>query len=152
MNRLEDKGYAAECINKKIKAVGHRIRCMVRYNRLQLTEEQRHQLEQSLLDVKLRNKVRKPVNPETIPDYQEIRKLLRVGWSYDKTTVLMIEFLAATGTRLSEMVLARRDKSNCKRINGYWDIRILGKGKKERWVKVGSDLVDRIDQYHGIQT
>jgi len=125
---------------------------MVRYNKLRLTEEQRHQLKQNLLDVKLRKKVRKPVNPDTIPDYEEIRKLLVEGWSYYKTTVLMIEFLAATGTRLSEMVLARRDKSSCKRINGYYDIRILGKGKKERWVKVDSDLIDRIDQYHGVQT
>lgn len=61
---------------------------------------------------------------------------------------LMIEFLWETGVRVSEMLNVLL--TDCTRTNSHYQVRILGKGSKERFQAVSADLVHRIrEQFHG---
>ena len=54
----------------------------------------------------------------------------------------MIEFLSKTGCRISEMINIL--KSDCARKRWNCQMRILGKGRKERIVFIEKDFLDRI--------
>lgn len=74
----------------------------------------------------------------------QIKELIKVS---TEKTGLLIEFLYLTACRVSELINIRL--SHCK-INKHVKIRILGKGKKERFVYITNDLYKRINEvYNG---
>ena len=82
---------------------------------------------------------------ECLTEYQ-IKELLQVAQS--EKTRLIIWFLYKTACRVSEMIGIRL--SDCKSVNGYIKIRIMGKGKKERNVSIPRELYEVIHQeYQG---
>ena len=64
-----------------------------------------------------------------------------------KKTGLIIQFLYKTGCRVSEMTNIRL--SDCEPINGYIKIRVIGKGKKERKVRIPLKLYRAIRREYG---
>lgn len=82
---------------------------------------------------------------ECLTEYQ-IREMIH-GAQSDKTQ-LIIHFLYKTACRISEMTGIRL--SDCKPINGYIKIRVVGKGKKERDVSIPIELYQAIRrEYQG---
>lgn len=57
-------------------------------------------------------------------------------------TALIIRFLSVTGTRISEALGIQYER--CKAKGDHIEITVLGKGRKERKVRVSGDLFDRI--------
>lgn len=106
-----------------------------------LTAAQRLELENGLNKIKLRK--RSPADTQIGED-----KVLAPGeqdrllaGSPDKERFLML-FLLTTGCRISEALNIGLDQ--IRPVNGHADIRIVGKGDKERTLQVPSDLVDQI--------
>ena len=107
----------------------------------ELTAVQRLELQNGLDKIKLRK--RSPADTQIGED-----KVLAPGEqdrllaeSPDKERLLML-FLLATGCRISEALNIGLDQ--IRPVNGHVDIRIVGKGDKERTLQVPSDLVDQI--------
>ena len=95
---------------------------------------------------------------EQIPTYQTNKKITRddvlsedqvkallEACPTDKTRMLA-HFLYKTGCRVSEMIRIRL--SDCRLVNRYVKIRIIGKGKKEREVVVPLPLYDEIREVY----
>jgi integrase/recombinase XerD len=55
---------------------------------------------------------------------------------------MIIKFLWATGARVSELIGIRL--GDCKKTGDTVHIRVVGKGNKERWLKISAELYDRI--------
>ena len=93
-----------------------------------------------------RDRINPGVSPDRYPSSEEVEKFVRE--SKDKKLALLVEFLANTGLRIAEAlgILLSDIDPNAKHVR----IRIVGKGKKERWVVVPKKLVDRINErFHG---
>ena len=76
----------------------------------------------------------------------EIKALMEVAQS--TKTRLIIHFLYKTACRVSEMINIRL--TDCKPINGYIKIRVVGKGRKERNVSIPQKLYEAIRrEYQG---
>jgi integrase/recombinase XerD len=91
-------------------------------------------------------KMDKSVSHEGCLTENEIRKMMEVAQS--TKTRLIIHFLYKTACRVSEMINLRL--SDCRLINGHIRIRIIGKGKKERFVYIPQNLYEAIrHQYQG---
>ena len=73
------------------------------------------------------------VTDEKVLSIEEINVLIEKA---DKKLSLMIEFLSKTGCRISEMINILL--TDCTRKLKNYDIRVLGKGRKERTVFIRS--------------
>jgi len=65
----------------------------------------------------------------------------------NQTIALMFEFLASTGLRVSEMLGIKHSRIKDLSCVEYCEIWVLGKGKKERTIKVGKDLMHRVREH-----
>ncbi len=82
---------------------------------------------------------------ECLTEFQ-VRDMIQAAQS--EKTKLIIQFLYKTACRVGEMIGVRL--SDCKPVNGYIKIRMVGKGKKERDVSIPSRLYDAIlSEYQG---
>ena len=135
----EGKRYSANTFNKRIIGAKQRIQNVL--DRAELTTGQRYELEKMLNAVKLKKINSQTVEEAKILSPEEIHQLIEE--CTDKTVSLMMEFLSYTGVRVSEMLnvlIAYMTKHTVKRRQ-YYEIRIHGKGGKERFVVAGKDLV-----------
>ncbi|MBC8233418.1 phage integrase family protein [bacterium] len=73
-----------------------------------------------------------------------------MGAAQSTKTRLIIHFLYKTACRVSEMIGIRL--SDCKPINGYIKIRVVGKGRKERDVSIPQKLYEAIITEYQSQT
>lgn len=85
--------------------------------------------------IKFRKKVRQPLSPV------EFERLRRACVSLKERA--LVEFLFATGCRVSEVVTLNREDIN------YYDrtIKVTGKGNKERYVYINAAAVVALDEY-----
>ncbi len=91
-------------------------------------------------------KMDKEVSQDECLTEGEIKAMMEAAQS--TKTQLIIHFLYKTACRVSEMIGIRL--TDCKPINGYIKIRIVGKGRKERDVCIPRELYDAIRQgYQG---
>jgi len=91
-------------------------------------------------------KMDKSVSNDECFKENEIRNMMEAAQS--TKTRLIIHFLYKTACRVSEMINIRL--KDCKLINGYIKIRIVGKGRKERDVCIPRELYEAIrHQYQG---
>ena len=91
-------------------------------------------------------KMDKSVSHEECLTESEIKDMMQAAPSVK--TQLIIHFLYKTACRVSEMINIRL--KDCRLINGHIRIRIIGKGKKERFVYIPTDLYETIRQeYQG---
>lgn len=141
----DGKRYSANTFNKRIIGAKQRIRNIL--DHADLTTGQKYELEKTLNAVKLKKINSQTVEEAKILTPEEIRQLIEE--CTDKTVSLMMEFLSYTGVRVSEMLnvlLADMKKHTIKRQEHH-EIRIHGKGGKERFVTANKDLVDRIRKH-----
>jgi integrase len=84
-------------------------------------------------------KEQKQVGKEKVLSPEEVRNLIPGSGERDG---LIFEFLALSGCRISEALGIKL--SMLSPVNGYYEIALIGKGRKERTVRVPAELVNRI--------
>lgn len=130
---------SAETYNKHVKTVKNRVRLMLKMVSTNLTDIERYRVNEVLSEIKYRKINSRAVTDEKIPTHEELGILLQEA---PKRIGLMIEFLVATGCRISEALnVTLGDVTKRKKMVA---IRVRGKGGKEREVYVDRKLYDRI--------
>lgn len=137
---LAQRGYAAATVNRRIAAIRSRLRLLFSES----GEESFNVLakfsnEQELKRVKGMKINSKAVDPSKVLSTEDVSALIqsapfRIG--------LIIEFLYVTGCRISEALGTRQ--SDVKRHRDNASVRIVGKGAKERIVRIPLKLFSRI--------
>lgn len=86
-------------------------------------------------------KVKIQDKPVSVITQEERRRLLE---AMPERIRLISEFLYQTGARVTEAINVKRDSDI--KVNGNVDVRLYGKGGKERTVRITRELLDRIDR------
>ncbi len=145
---LEDEGYkkngkrydyAAGTFNRKVIAIKEGIRFLFKKSPDGIDLNKRYKLEQVLNEIKLKKINSKEVNRDLLLSKEEVKTLIE--YTSEKLG-LMILFFYSTGTRVSEMTGIKL--SNITEREKYYEIRIVGKGNKERKIKAKKGLVEKI--------
>ncbi len=142
---LDDGGngrrYSPATINRKIAAAKNRIRYAFRHSEYAADLQKRYQLEDVLKSVRLKKIDSFPVPQEKLLNMDEARLL--VERTKDGTIRLMAMFLVGTGVRVSEMLGIRL--SDIKDGKGaFAEVRVVGKGARERKIHVKKELIGHI--------
>ena len=148
------KRYSASTYNKHILAVKKRIRYLFEHSSDFLDVGKKLKLEQYLGSLKA-----KKVNAVSVPEhkilsYEEIDALLgHLNNTSDvpggKTIALMVEFLSKCGCRVSEMLNVLISDTKVVKGKKHYEIRLLGKGRKERFNYFEKELIERVRKYFG---
>ena len=147
-NWLDDGGngrrYSPATINRKIAAAKNRIRYAFRHSEYAADLQKKYQLEDVLKSVRLKKIDSFPVPQEKLLNMEEARRL--VEGTKDGTIRLMAMFLVGTGVRVSEMLGMRL--SDVKDGKGaFAEVRVVGKGSRERKIHVKKELIERIKKH-----
>jgi len=145
---LDDGGngrrYSPATINRKIAAAKNRIRFAFRHSEYAADLQKKYQLEDVLKSVHLKKIDSFPVPQEKLLNVDEARLL--VERTKDSTVRLMAMFLVGTGVRVSEMLGIRL--SDIKNGRGaFAEVRVIGKGLRERKIHVKEELIERIKMH-----
>ena len=154
VSHLDTTCASANTYNVKLCAVKKRVRWLFDKSPDSFDVVKRLQLERVLNAAKMRKIASVAVAKDKILSTDEIQTL--IACLHGNTTVpvpaipggksvaYMVEFLAESGCRVSEMLTCKLD--NVKNAVGreYHNVRIMGKGSKERILMVNSGLIDRI--------
>lgn len=142
LNQEHDgKVYAARTFNKRVAAAKNRIRHITK--QMDLKESLRYKLEQALNEIKAKKINSNAVNVDRVLTYEEVQALI-LGTG-DKTVSLVVEFLAYTGCRISETLNILLSDLRLRR--SYYEVRVLGKKRKERFIKVDKNLIECICEH-----
>ncbi len=147
------KGRPAGTRNKRLSAAKNRVRFLFYRSPDALDTAKTYRFEQALKEIKGEKKS-KAVDKEALPTISDVKRLMtdiRENEA-DKRTLadrlpLFIEFLMFTGARVSEMIGIKL--SDCREQNEYIEVRLHGKGDKERKVKVDPRLIGRVRDTFG---
>lgn len=131
---LKERPVAASTFNKRITGIKNRLREVYKND-----AEKSAMLEVELKKIKPIKIVKRSIGEDKILNQDELERLLEMA---DSRMKLIIQFLNHTGLRVSEAISIRN--ANVKELDSYFDIRILGKGQKERIIKVQKELIDEI--------
>jgi integrase/recombinase XerD len=138
----EKKGirYSANTYNKRIQGAKERIKHIF-YNSPYATNKVAcYRFDEALKTIKLKKINSVSVNRDLILTSNEVYSI--INNSTDKTVSLFVEFLFATGLRISETLNILL--TDMKKEKNKYTIRILGKGKKERDIYVSIPLIEKI--------
>jgi len=145
LDHLEKEGYKNNTINRKIASLSKMFRVMVLAGEIKTNPV-------SLL--KEFKTITRPT-PNTIKVYitiDEIRKALKQSKKFSiqiQKITLMIKMLATSGLRVSEMLnIKKSDITEYDTTNKI--IKILGKGKKERYIFIDNSFLDEIYSYYPV--
>ena len=141
VEHLKSAGYKAATVNKRLAAAKNRLRLLFRESDKAMDTLSRFEMESTLKEVKGIKKSTWEVDSDRTLSIEEIRRLLR-DEEIPTRVRLFIEFLVTTGTRVSEMATIRL--SDVKEEPEYVSVRIVGKGSKERFLKLRHVLIGRI--------
>jgi len=142
-SEIGGKRLSANTYNKRIIGAKNRLQYLFTQSPEFFDVLKRYQFEEALKEIKLKKTNSNAVGKDDILTPEEVDTL--VTESEDITVSLMVEFLYATGVRITEMLNILL--SDIKRSNGKYTIRLRGKGNKERTVFAGKELVDRIKRH-----
>lgn len=142
------KGLPAGTRNKRLSAAKNRVRFLFYRSPEALDTAKTYRFEQALKKIKGEKKS-KAIDKEALPTISDIKRLMldiRENKA-DRRTLserlpLFIELLMFTGARVSELTGIKL--TDCKEQGEYTEIRLHGKGGKERKNKVDSGLIERI--------
>jgi integrase/recombinase XerD len=145
---LDDGGngrkYSPATINRKIAAAKSRIRYAFRHSDCAADLRRKYQLEDVLKSVRLKRIDSLPMPPERLLSADEARLL--VERTKDSTIRLMAMFLVGTGVRVSEMLgVALSDIKATK--GAFAEVRVTGKGSKERTIHVKKELIEHLKKH-----
>ena len=138
---MREQGYKASTINKRLQGAKNRLRLLFNRSGAALSVLDRYEMESALKEVRGVKKNSKAVDLDKTLKLAEVKKLLGSAGVADRVK-LFIEFLACTGVRVSEMTGIRL--ADIRQEHGYQAVRIIGKGTKERILKVSGDLLQRV--------
>lgn len=140
----EGKRYSPATVNRKIAAARSRVRYAFKQSAHAGSLRRKYHLEDILKAVRLKKIDTVAVPSEKVLDIEDARKLVR--HAKDPTIRLMVTFLVSTGARVSEMLgLLLTDLKAAK--GELIQVRIKGKGSKERTIHVKKEFVERIKTY-----
>jgi len=143
----DGKRYSPATINRKIAAAKSRIRYAFKHSSSAESLRKKYQLEEVLKEVKPKRLDRAAVPVEKVLSVEEVKKL--VHETKDNTIKLMVMFLVGTGVRISEMLAIRLTDLRPADVN-FVEVRVVGKGHKERIVHAKTSFVERVRTYfHG---
>ena len=136
---LQRSGYAAGTITKRLAGAKHRIKWLFEKSPDALDLGKRYRIDLELRKIKPPAQKRRAVEEHHVLLPAEVKLLTehssaRLG--------LMIEFLFVTGARVSEMTGIRQEDLSPE--DGFVAARVIGKGSKERILKLPLELVARI--------
>jgi len=144
-SQIAGKRYSAHTYNKRLQGAKERLRYLFENSPSAMNTVTRLRFEEALKAVKLKKVNSAAISEDNVLSEQEVKRLIIE--STDKTISVMIEFLFATGLRISEMLGILI--TDIVRSNGKCTIRVLGKRRKERKVYVATALVDEVkEQFH----
>lgn len=147
---LNRSKYAAGTIRMKRQAVKNRLRMLADSQQLDMQQHYQFERVMNKLDTDPNTKAPKTngnrVGSSKVITEQEYNTLILKARS--KRQTLFMRFLWQTGCRINELTTAER--RNCKREGKTVAIRVMGKGRKERIVKITAELYDTIrDTFRG---
>jgi len=148
IRELEGEGKAVSTINKHIAACRAVIRRL--FESPHITDIQKWKLEKAIDKVPFRKQAKnaRAVTKEKYLTREEIEILFAKS---PARTGVMVKFLADTGLRISEALNIKLD--DCKRVGTGLELRVVGKGKKERKVKISMQMYKMIRMtYHDSST
>jgi len=131
--------YTAGTFNRKVVAIKEGIRFLFKKSPDGIDLNKKYKLEQVLNEIKLKKISSKEVNRDLLLSKEEVETLIE---NTSEKLGLMVLFLYSTGTRISEMIGIKL--SNIAEREKYYEIRIVGKGNKERKIKAKKGLVEKI--------
>ncbi len=134
-------GSAVRSINKRLAGVKKRIRQLFERQPDAPDMAKRYRLERTLKDIKLLKVQKSPIAKALLLELAEAQLLINDAGTPDHIS-LIVEFLFHTGARISEALGIRL--ANLRERRNYIEVRMIGKGGKERRLKVNSQLIERI--------
>lgn len=145
---LKTRSLAAATINKRLQAAKSRLRLVFHSSDQSHDVLAEFDLNQALKEIRGVKLNTRAVDASKVLSRQEIRTLLE-SEEISERIKLIIEFLLNTGARVSEATGIRLKSIRTDRDLSL--IRLIGKGAKERTLKVRKELVDRIRKCFGGQ-
>ena len=136
---LGKSGSSAQTYNKRVIAAKNRIRYLFEHSPDSLDLAKRYRLEQALGEIRLKKIASKAIDEDKILSERDIERLVR---RTSKRLSPMISFSSETGCRVSGMTAIRL--TDVTQRERYCEVRILGKGNKERILKVKRKLLDSV--------
>lgn len=139
---LNESGYTAATIRNKRSAVKRRVRQLFHDAPI----DARLKIERVLNDLEHDADTKAPkvntneITPDRVLTLQDYRAILDACRSARQRAFIM--FLYSTGCRVSEMTGIRLEQ--CDVMGATVKIRVMGKGKKERFVRIPSDLFNQV--------
>ena len=140
--KLDSSGLAANTIRISRQSVKNRIRLLMRSADVQTRVTMNQALEDLDHDVPPPKVNSCAVTRDMCLTVQEVKELVKKARSRKQKA--FIRFLFNTGARISELTGVKI--GHCTRENGKVKIRLLGKGKKERYVQVTEALFDFVQE------
>ena len=136
---IEADGKSVSTINKHIAACRALIRRL--FESPDITDVEKWKLEKAIAEVPFRKQAKntKAITGEKYLTRNEIERLILRS---PKRTAVIVRFLQVTGLRIAECLGITYD--DCKAKGERVEIRVLGKGKKERKVWIAERLYDEI--------
>lgn len=138
---LRSSHYAAATINKRLAGAKNRVRFLFRSSPQATNLLAKYKLDSSLADIHGVKLNSRKVDLHKVLSLRQLRSLATSA-KVPLRVRLFIEFFAITGLRVSE--LCRIWTADIKTDHDVCSVRILGKGQKERQIKVRRELIDRV--------
>lgn len=140
----DEKRYSPATVNRKIAAAKNRVRHAFKRSAFSDDLQKKYRLEDILKAVRM-----KKIEPLAVPSgkvlsVEEAREF--IARTKDATVRLMANFLVSTGVRVSEMLGIRLADVKPAR-KGFVEIRVVGKGTKERAIHVKEEFLQRIRRH-----
>jgi len=143
---LITKGYKARTVNKYLLVAKSSFKRVFQANKAEITEAQREKVEQAFSEIK---KIKEPRCSDIcakVLSEDEIKAFLDKCEKHNPEIALMFEFMYRTGVRVSEMLNIKH--SDLKYIgNKIYQIRVLGKGSRERSVYCEQDFIKLVKDF-----
>ena len=147
LRKIVNEKYFTE-LSKRLSGAKNRVRFLFNRSSEALDIAKTYRFEQALKKLKGERKS-KAIDMEALPTNSDIKKLMldirenkKDMRTLSERLPLFIEFLMFTGARVSEMINIKL--TDCKNQGEYIEVRIHGKGGKERKNKVDPELIKRI--------
>jgi len=141
IQHLIDRGASANTINKRIAALKKRMRQIFQESPLAGSFEEEHKLEGFLRRLKTASVSTMAVDKRKVINEDEY-KLLISDELMPAAVKLICKFLWSTGARISEVLNIRI--KDCKPQNGITYIRVFGKKRKQRTLRIATNLYNEI--------
>jgi integrase/recombinase XerD len=142
LDDMKGRGVPAQTYNKRLAAIKKRIRQMFDKSAEALDLEKKYRMEEALKTLKAQKLGTRRIDRDSVLNKEEILSL--IDPSRGKRFGLIIEFLAFTGLRVSELCSIR--KEDLRMAEGHYLVRVHGKGGKERMVKVSIELIEYVER------